>query len=278
MIDGTRTLPFVERLRAAARQNDSWLCVGLDPDPDLLPAGVALEGFLRGIVDATRDQVCCFKPNLAFFEALGLEGFRALHAVLELLRPEVPVLVDAKRGDTPQTMRAYARAIFDELGADAVTLNPYMGGDSLAPFFDYADRGVFVLCKTSNPGSGELQDLMVDGQPLFVHVARRAVTWDKHGTLGLVVGATYPSDVAAVREVAPAAPILLPGVGAQAGDLERSVQAAVDRNAGGALVNASRSVLYASRGPDWRAAARAEAQRMRLAINAARAPGATVAH
>jgi orotidine-5'-phosphate decarboxylase len=217
------------------------------------------------------------------------------------------VLIDAKRGDTPQTMRAYARAIFDELGADAVTLNPYMGGDALAPFFDYPDRGVFVLCKTSNPGSGELQDLEVNGRPffdypdrgvfvlcktsnpgsgelqdlevngrpLFVHVARRAVSWDKHGTLGLVVGATYPSDVASVRDVAPDAPILLPGVGAQAGDLERSVQAAVDKHAGGALVNASRSVLYAGHGADWQTAARAEAQRMRSAINAARGSGAT---
>ncbi len=277
MMDTTLTLPFVERLRAAARHNDSWLCVGLDPDPDLLPAGVTLEAFLSGIIDATQDQVCCYKPNLAFFEALGLDGFMALRTVIKALRPTIPVLVDAKRGDTPQTMRAYARAIFDELGADAVTLNPYMGGDSVAPFFDYADRGVFVLCKTSNPGSGELQDLVVDGQPLFVHVARRAVSWDRHGTLGLVVGATYPSEVAAVRAVAPDAPILLPGVGAQAGDLERSVQAAVDRQGGGALVNASRSVLYASRGTDWQAAARAEAQRIRSAINVARTSGATAA-
>ncbi|HEY2596524.1 MAG TPA: orotidine-5'-phosphate decarboxylase [Chloroflexota bacterium] len=275
MIKGTQAPPFVERLRAAAARNDSWLCVGLDPDPELLPTGVTLDAFLKGIIDATRDQVCCYKPNLAFFEALGLDGYAALRGVLEALRPEVPVLVDAKRGDTPQTMRAYARAIFDVLGADAVTLNPYMGGDSLAPFFEYADRGVFVLCKTSNAGSGELQDLLVDGQPLFVHVARRAVTWDQHGTLGLVVGATYPSEVAAVREVAPEAPILLPGVGAQAGDLERSVRAAVDSQGRGALVNASRSLLYASRGDDWQTAARAEAERMRTAINAARASAAT---
>jgi orotidine-5'-phosphate decarboxylase len=262
-------------LRAAARRNDSWLCVGLDPDPELLPAGVALEDFLLGVVDATRDQVCCYKPNLAFFEALGLDGQRALRAVLANVPPDIPVLVDAKRGDTPQTMRAYARAIFDELGADAVTLNPYMGGDSLAPFFDYADRGVFVLCKTSNPGAGELQDLLVDGEPLFLHVVRRAVVWDKRATLGLVVGATYPSDVAAVRKLAPDAPILLPGVGAQAGDLERSVQAALDSQDGGALVNASRSVLYASRGADWQTAARAEALRVREAINTARASRAT---
>jgi orotidine-5'-phosphate decarboxylase len=241
-----------------------------------LPADVALEAFLRGIVEATRDLVCCYKPNLAFFEALGMPGHVALRSVLGALPRDVPVLVDAKRGDTPQTMRAYARAIFDELGADAVTVNPYLGGDSVAPFFEYADRGVFVLCKTSNPGAGEIQDLLVDdAERLFLNVARRALTWDQHGTLGLVVGATYPSDVAAVRAIAPAAPILLPGVGAQAGDLERSVQAALDADGGGAIVNVSRSLLYASHGPDWQAAARAEAEAVRSAINAARASAAT---
>lgn len=272
---------FLERLRSAAHASDSWLCVGLDPDPDLLPTGVELEPFLHGIVDATRDLVCCYKPNLAFFEALGLAGQALLRITLRMLPSDVPVLVDAKRGDTPQTMRAYARAIFDELGAHAVTVNPYLGGDSLEPFFDYPDRGVFVLCKTSNPGAGEIQDLSIDGgERLFLRVAKRAVTWDKHGTLGLVVGATYPSDVAEVRRLVPSAPILLPGVGAQAGDLERSVRAAVDGDGGGALVNVSRSVLYASRGADWQAAARAEALRVRDAINAARRPrhaGATAA-
>jgi orotidine-5'-phosphate decarboxylase len=233
--------------------------------------------FLGAIVDATRDLVCCYKPNLAFFEALGVPGQRALRSVLKALPGDIPVLIDAKRGDTPQTMRAYARAIFDELGADAVTVNPYLGRDSLEPFFDYAEKGVFVVCKTSNPGAGEIQDLIVAGsEPLFVRVARRAMTWDKHGTLGLVVGATYPADVAAVRGIAPHAPILLPGVGAQAGDLERSVQAGLDADGGGTLVNASRTVLYASSDANWQAAARAEAENLRSAINAARASGATV--
>jgi orotidine-5'-phosphate decarboxylase len=263
-------------LRAAALDHDSWLCVGLDPDPASLPEGIGVEAFLHGIVEVTHDLVCCYKPNLAFFEALGMAGQEALRSILAVMPSEVPVLIDAKRGDTPQSMRAYARAIFDELGADAVTVNPYLGGDSLEPFFDYADRGVFVLCKTSNPGAGEIQDLVVEGsEPLFLRVARRAVEWDKHGTLGLVVGATYPDDVASVRRVAPRAPILLPGVGAQAGDLEQSVRAAVDADGTGALVNASRSILYASRGSDWRLAARSEADRLRSAINAARVPGAT---
>jgi orotidine-5'-phosphate decarboxylase len=274
-----RTSSFQERLHAAARANNSWLCVGLDPDPSALPTGLALDVFLHGIVDATRDLVCCFKPNLGFFEALGLSGQRLLRDLRAIIPAEIPLLLDAKRGDTPQTMRAYARALFDDLDADAVTVNPYLGGDSLEPFFAYADRGVFVLCKTSNPGAGELQDLRVDdSEPLFLRVARLATGWDKHGTLGLVVGATYPSDVAAVRQVAPRAPILLPGVGAQSGDLERSVQAGLDANGGGTIVNASRSVLYASSAADWQTAARAEAERLRDAINAARSTaGATAA-
>jgi orotidine-5'-phosphate decarboxylase len=269
-----------------ARANASWLCVGLDPDSALVPPSLKTDDasewvprFLGGIVDATRDLVCCYKPNIAFFEALGMPGQRALRALLKAIPPEVPVIVDAKRGDTPQTMRAYARAIFEDLDVDAVTVNPYLGGDSLAPFFDYPGRGVFVLCKTSNPGAVEIQDLVVEGaEPLFVHVARRAVSWDRHGTLGLVVGATYPADVAAVRQVAPRAPILLPGVGAQAGDLERSVQAGMDADGGGAIVNASRTILYASNGSDWQSAARAEASRLRSAINAARAASATASH
>jgi orotidine-5'-phosphate decarboxylase len=270
---------FQQRLRATARANDSWLCVGLDPDPALMPPGVNLDDFLRGIVEATRDLACCFKPQIAFYEALGMDGLRSLRSLLALVsRLNVPVLVDAKRGDVPATAAAYARALFEDLGADAVTVNPYIGGDSLAPFFDYADRGVFVLCKTSNPGAGEIQDLLVDGsEPLFLRVARQAATWDRFGTLGLVVGATYPSDVARVRALAPHAPILLPGVGAQAGELDASVAAGLDANGGGTLVNASRSILYASRSGDWQAAARAEALRLRDAINAARATRATAA-
>jgi orotidine-5'-phosphate decarboxylase len=271
------TSSFLERLHTAARINESWLCVGLDPDPALMPPGTGVADFLAAIVDATRDLVCCYKPNLAFYEALGMAGQQALRAVLNVIPDGVPVLVDAKRGDTPQTMQAYARAIFDELGADAVTVSPYLGRDSLEPFLAYADRGVFVLCKTSNAGAGEIQDLPVEGgEPLFLHVARRATTWVQQGTLGLVVGATYPRDVAAVRNVAPGALILLPGVGAQAGDLEASVMAGMDADGRNAIVNASRTVLYADSQGDWQAAARNEAARLRAAINAARTQGATV--
>lgn len=242
-----------------------------------MPPGVGLDDFLRGIVEATRDVVCCFKPQIAFYEALGLAGLMSLRSLLGVLRDAgVPVLVDAKRGDVPATAKAYARALFDDLGADAVTVNPYLGGDSLAPFFEYADRGVFVLCKTSNPGAGEIQDVAVsDSEPLFLRIARSAMRWDRHGTLGFVVGATYPSDIARVRAIAPGVPLLVPGVGAQAGDLEAAVTAAADAGGGNFLMNASRSVLYASRGADWQAAARAEALRLRAQINAARTTAAT---
>jgi orotidine-5'-phosphate decarboxylase len=258
-------MTFLERLHAAAYANRSWLCVGLDPEP-----ANDVVGFLHGIIEATRDLVCCYKPNIAFFEAMGMPGQAALRAVLDAIPGDIPVLIDAKRGDTPNTMRAYARAMFDELGADAVTVSPYLGGAALEPFLAYPDRGVFVVCKTSNPGAGEFQDLRVDGEPLFVSVARRAQTWDKHGTLGLVVGATYPADVAAVRSVAPRVPILLPGVGAQAGDLAASVRAGVDALGERAIVNASRTILYASTAADWQAAARTEAECLRAAIDAAR--------
>jgi orotidine-5'-phosphate decarboxylase len=259
--------PFLERLHAAARAHSSWLCVGLDPDP-----GRNLDvRFLTGIVEATHDLVCCFKPNIAFFEAHGLQGQEVLRSLLAAMPRDVPVLIDAKRGDVASTSMAYAQAIFEDLGADAVTVSPYLGGDALAPFFAYPGKGVFVLCKTSNPGAGEIQDLaLARGDPLFVRVAQQALTWDQHGTLGLVVGATYPGDVSVIRALAPHTPILLPGVGAQAGDVAAAVRAGVDAHGERAIVNASRSIVYASSGDDWQSAARSAAQRLRDAINVAR--------
>ena len=277
-----RTGTFLERLHAAAEANRSWLCVGLDPEPARVPPALRSDDplewvprFLAGIVESTQDLVCCYKPNLAFFEAFGPPGWEALRRTLEAIPAGVPTLGDAKRGDTPHTMQAYARGLFERLGFDAVTANPFLGGDALEPLFAYPDRGVFVVCKTSNPGSGELQDLPVrapDGkeQPVYAHVARRALSWDRHGTLGLVVGATYPAEVATVRAIAPRVPFLIPGVGAQAGDLEAAVRAGVDASGRLAIVNASRSVLYAGSEPStWQHAARTEAERLRGAIQGA---------
>lgn len=273
---------FRQKLRAAAEANRSWLCVGLDPDPALAPtdldarAGVDwIVRFNRGIVEATADLVCCYKPNLGFFEPYGEAGWRALRETLRAIPAHIPVLLDAKRGDIGNTARGYAVALFETLGADAATVSPYLGRDSLEPFFSYPDKGVFVLCKTSNPSSSDLQDVLVEGpdggtEPLYCRVARAAQAWDQHGTLGLVVGATHPRDIARVRSLAPGVPFLIPGVGAQAGDLVAAVAAGADAEGGLALVNASRSVLYASRGSEWQQAARAAAEALRGAIEAAR--------
>lgn len=274
---------FRAKLDASARANDSWLCVGLDPDPALAPPGLPMAAadewiveLNRAVIQATHDLVCCYKPNLAFYEALGEPGLRALRETLRLVPAHVPVIGDAKRADITHTSRAYAEALFGDLGFDAVTVPPYLGRDSLAPFFEDPGRGVLVLCKTSNPGSGDLQDILVRGpdgrdEPLYLRVARLVQEWDRHGTAGLVVGATYPRELAAVRAVAPDLPILVPGVGAQAGDLEAAVRAGVDARGGRVVVNASRGVMYAGAAEGrWPGAVREAALSLRERINQAR--------
>ncbi len=261
---------FRERLARAFDANRSLLCVGLDPDPALMAVPGVAE-FNRAIVDATSDLVCAYKPNLGFYEALGADGLRALEETVDHVRraaPSAVVIGDAKRGDMASTSARYARALFDVWGFDAATVNPYLGGDSLAPFLEYGDRGVFVLCRTSNPGAGELQDLPVEGvRPVYEAVAERAAAWNARGNVGLVVGATYPEQLRRVRALCPDMPVLLPGVGAQGGDVRASVSAGVDGNGRGLIVSSSRSVLYASSGADFAEAARAEAERLRDEID-----------
>ena len=267
-------MTFLAKLRAATARNRSLLCVGLDPQPDRLPLPDLL-AFTRAIIDATADLVCAYKPNAAFFEALGLDGWRALRDTIAAVPDGIPVILDAKRGDIAHSAAAYATACFDFLGADAVTVNPYLGADGVLPFLARPDRAAFVLCRTSNPGAADLQELLVNGEPLYLRVADLVQRWAvPHGNAGLVVGATDPAALAAVRARCPALPILLPGVGAQGGDLEAAVQAGLDADGAGLLVNASRSILYASAGADFAAAARAEAQRLRDAINSVRFPPA----
>lgn len=273
---------FAYALRAASERNRSHLCVGLDPTR--LPAQFTnaedgLYDFCMAIVEATADLACVFKPNIAFFEAHGPSGIASLRRLIADMPHSVPVLVDAKRGDIGSTAAAYAQAIFDQLGADAVTLSPYLGGDALAPFLAYADKGCFILCKTSNPGSGDIQDLqLASGEPLYMAVARKTrESWNAHGNAGLVVGATYPEILAQVRAECPGLPILVPGVGTQGGDLAAAARAACDADGGGLLINASRSILYAGDGPDFAQAARAEALRLRDAINDALAPSSQAA-
>lgn len=266
-----------ERLReaaAAAPAGPTLLCVGIDPQPDLIPPG-QIDGFARKVVETVGDFACAFKPQSAFFEAAGEEGWRALNAAIAHVRdiaPHALVVLDVKRGDVAHTAEAYRAAAFDRLGADVVTVNPYLGGDSVAPFLRDPDRGAFVVCRTSNPGAGPMQDASVylDGElaPYYLHVADRAREWGaEHGNAGLVVGATYPEQLANVRRRCPDLPILLPGVGAQGGDLDASVAAGLDARGGGLLVSASRSVIFAG-GPDE---VRAEAIRLRDAINRAAA-------
>lgn len=275
--------PFLEKLLHAARARRSLLCVGLDPDPALLPPSLldgqavpdAIIAFNRAIIEATADLVCAYKPNLAFYEALGRRAFEVLAETLAVIPGDVVTIADAKRGDIGNTARMYARALFDTLGCDAVTANPYLGYDALEPFLAYQDRGVFVLCRTSNPGASDVQDLQVLAEgaaprPLYEHVAELVNRWNERGNCGLVVGATYPRELRRVREICPHVPILIPGIGAQAGDLEAAVQAGVDASGELAVINASRSVLYASRGEDFAAAARAAARALRDAINRAR--------
>jgi len=251
---------FVQKLADARRKNDSLLCVGLDPDPALM-AIRDVSDFNRAIIDATRDLVCAFKPNIAFYEAMGIPGLLALENTLKAVPSHIPVIGDVKRGDIGNTATAYARAMFETWGFDAVTVHPYMGWDSIEPFARAKDKGVFVLCRTSNTGQSDFQGLMIQGEggasrPLFEEVARRVAEWDKNANLGLVVGATHPDELRRVREICPIQPLLIPGVGAQGGDLVQSVRHGVDKTGGNAIINSSRQVLYASNGKDFAEAAR----------------------
>jgi orotidine-5'-phosphate decarboxylase len=284
---------FLDRLQQTVRQHDSLLCIGLDPELEKLPEPLrglppeeAIVAFNREIVNATADVAAGYKPNLAFYEALGPAGMQALRRTVELIPPGTLVVGDAKRGDIDNTMRLYARALFDVYGFGAVTVSPYLGRDALEPFLSRRDRGIFILCRTSNPGAGEIVNLPVDlsaaggpngamegktassrSRPLFLAVAERVRTWNEHKNAGLVVGATFPQELAQVREVCPDLPILLPGVGAQQGDLEASVRAGLDAAGSGLLVVSARQVLYASSGADFATAARRTATTLRDRIN-----------
>lgn len=249
---------FRARLHERARKNDSWVCVGLDPDASKLPAGKdAAEGvraFLLDIVDRTKDAVCCWKPNAGFFEALGPQGHAVLRDVCAHAGRFAPVLLDAKRGDIGNTARGYARWAFDGMGADAVTVNPYLGGDSLEPFIEREDRGVFVLARTSNPGGADLQALRLDtGELVYERVVKLSKAWNRHGNLGLVAGATFPEELRRIRQLAgPDMLLLIPGVGAQGGTAEHAIRFGANAHGDNAIVNSSRGVLYAD---DPRAAA-----------------------
>lgn len=271
-------MTFINKLSAAWATNNSLLCVGLDPDIGKFPSHLqqkshAIFDFCKAIIDATADTACAFKPQIAYFSALRAED--QLEAICEYLRTtyaHIPIVMDAKRGDIGATAEQYAREAFERYGADAVTVSPYMGFDSVAPYLEWKDRGAIVLCRTSNAGGSDLQFLTVDGVPLYQHVARLvAEKWNTNGQCGLVVGATYPQELAQVRSIIGDMPLLVPGVGAQGGDVQATVNAGKTANGQGMMINSSRAILYAqpdqAAGEDFAQAAGRVARETRDAIN-----------
>lgn len=277
-------MTFLEQLQGAERQNGSLLCVGLDPEPSKFPAGMKgdaskIYDFCAQMVDATADLVISFKPQIAYFAAYRAED--QLEKLMDHMRrnaPHVPVILDSKRGDIGSTAEQYAKEAFERYGADAVTLSPFMGFDSVQPYLKYHSKGAFLLCRTSNPGGDDLQNqrlASVESQPLmYEHIAKLAQgPWNLNGQLGLVVGATYPAEIERVRSLAPTLPLLIPGVGAQGGDAVATIQAGYRQSqgatTGAVIVNSSRAILYASSGDDFAQAARNEAMRTRDVLKAA---------
>src|SRR4030042_2007842 len=260
-------MKFIDKLLSAGRRNKSLLCIGRDPDVTLMPKA-GLFDFNKAIIDATVDLACAYKPNLAFYEALGIDGLKILQKTIEYIPDFIPIIGDGKRGDIGNTAKAYAKALFETFGFDAATVNPYLGHDSVQPFLEYEDKGIFILCRTSNPGAVDFQSLIdAQGTPLYQAVARKAREWDIHGNIGLVVGATYPDELKAVRQLCPEMPLLIPGIGAQAGDLTSAVKNGIDARGEKAIIAVSRQVIYASKGNDFAQAARQSAQGIRDDIN-----------
>lgn len=268
-------MTFIEKVCTVARRNQSWLCVGLDSELSKLPGFLkerhgpeAVLEFNKAIVEATADLVCAYKPNLAFYEMLGPKGLELLKKTHELIPKEIPVIADAKRSDVENTARAYAIALFDYYKFDAVTVNPLLGYDSIAPFGERADKLVFLLVRTSNPSAHDFQELDCAGKPLYQRLAEKAREWNTKGNVGVVAGATAPQELATVRKIiGDEVPILVPGVGAQAGDLEQAVKHGMNARGELAIINASRSVIFASSGEDFAQAARKAARTLRDEIN-----------
>jgi orotidine-5'-phosphate decarboxylase len=271
-------MTFTDKLRATQQRADSWLCIGLDTDSDKMPPALrsrtdSVVAFNRAIIDATRDLVCAYKPNLAFYLVRGSAGIDELTQTIAAIPRDIPIILDAKFGDVPSTARGYARFAFETLGADAVTVNPYLGADAIKPFLEYQDHAVFLLAHTSNPGAGDLQDALVATdafepahEALYVRVARFAKALNGNAEVGLVVGATFPDQLREVRAMNPYAVFLIPGIGAQGGSPAEAVEFGANDAGIGPIINASRSILYASGGDDYAAAARSAAVKLREEI------------
>jgi orotidine-5'-phosphate decarboxylase len=278
-VKGRDYVDYEAKMEERRRATDSLLCIGLDPELDRLPAGISRDPagvfqFTSAIVEATADLAAAYKPNFAFYEALGPAGMEVLQRLIAVIPRDIPVIGDAKRSDIGNTARLYARAALDVFGCDAMVVNPYQGQDSVEEYLAHAGRGIYVLARTSNPGAADFQDIVVDGEPLYLRVVRDAQRWRRAATLGFVVGATAPEQLRKVRQLAPQAQLLIPGIGAQGGDLASAVRDGSRAGGGGLLISASRSLLYASSGSNFATATRHEAERLitemrRLALEAA---------
>ncbi len=265
-------MKFLYKLNQIAKASHSLLCIGLDTDLKLIPelllkTSDPLFEFNKRIIKTTSDLVCAYKPNLAFYEACGTAGWEALKKTIRFIPRNIVIILDGKRGDIGNTSKMYARALFDELKGDAVTLNPYLGQDSIAAFSDYKDKFGFILCLTSNPGAVDLQLLKVGKQYVYEKIARKVKNWNKNRNLGLVVGATFPEQLKKIRKIAPELPILIPGLGTQGGDLEKSVKYSLPDSKRIAIFNVSRTVIYASQDKDFDLRAREKALEIRNQIN-----------
>jgi orotidine-5'-phosphate decarboxylase len=267
---------FKDLLSNITKRNNSLVCVGLDSDIDKLPENIRngehpQYTFNKEIIDATADLVCAYKPNTAFYEARGKAGIEALKLTCDYLKnkfSEIPIILDAKRGDIGNTNEGYNKFAFDYLGCDAITLHPYLGKESLKPFLDQKDKGIIILCRTSNPGAEEYQDLKFNGKPLYQIVAEHITNdWNYNGNCGLVVGATYPDELEIVRHIVGELPILIPGIGAQGGDIKKTVKVGVDDEGYNAIINSSRRIIFASKNKDFPEAARNETIKLKNEIN-----------
>jgi orotidine-5'-phosphate decarboxylase len=262
---------FVEKLQKATRKNRSLVCVGLDPDPKHMPENINVYDFNKAIIEATSDLVCAYKPNLAFYEAMGDEGMEALKRTVKCIPSDIVIIGDAKRGDIGNTSKAYAKALYDIYGFDAATVNPYLGSDAVEPFLEYQDKGIIILCRTSNAGAKDFQSLRCETpqgpRPLYEIVADKAREWNTRGNIGLVVGATYPEELKTLRRQHPEMPFLIPGIGAQGGDVATTIQNGVSSSGEKAIINSSRQIIFASKGKDFAEAARKAAMTLRDEIN-----------
>ena len=263
-------MSFIEKLDAAVKKNNSLLCIGLDIDLKRIPASLLNKGdpifdFNKAIIDATKDLVCAYKPNIAFYEMYGIYGMQALMKTIEYATDDIPIILDAKRGDVGHTAAAYAKSAFEIYKADAVTLNPYMGFDSIEPFLSYKEKGLFVLCLTSNPSAKDFQTGGAD--PLYLQVAKKVKIWNNWGNCGVVVGATQAEQLKEIRGIIGDMPILIPGIGAQGGDLSHCVRHGVNKKGERAIINSSRNIIFASQGEDFAGSARVAARKLKEEIN-----------